>query len=53
MNNAIYVKMQETINILTTGASRIYLISNQIYHITKIFSNNLSAIEMKITHALE
>ena len=53
MNNAVFGKNMENvrthrhIDLVTTKAKRNHLLSKPNYHITKIFSDNLLAIEMK------
>ena len=55
MNNSVYIKTLENvknhrdINLITTEARRIYLVSETIIQQQKI-SENLLAIEMKKTH---
>ena len=55
MNNSVYIKTLENvknhrdINLITTEARRIYLVSETIIQQKKI-SENLLAIEMKKTH---
>ena len=43
------VRKHRGIKLVTTEARKNYLVSEQNYHITKIFSENLLAIEMKRT----
>ena len=57
-NNAVFGKTMENvikhrdIEIVATEARRNYLVSEPNYHITKFFTENLLAIEMKITEML-
>ena len=58
MNNAVFVKTIENlikhknIKLVTTERRRNYLISEANYHTTKLFTENLLAIEMKKTQIL-
>ena len=53
MNNAVFVKTMENmrkykdIKLVPTEKRRNYLVSEQNYHTTKFFTDNLLAIEMK------
>ena len=53
MNNAVFVKPMENmrkhkdIKLVPTEKRRNYLVSEQNYHTTKFFTDNLLAIEMK------
>ena len=53
MNNAVFRKTMENerkhrdIKLVTTERRRNYLVSEQNYHTTKFFTENLLAIEMK------
>ena len=53
MNNAVFGKTMENmrkhkdIKLVTTETRRNYLLSEPNYHTTKLFSENLLAIEMK------
>ena len=53
MNNAVYEETMESvrkhrdIKLVTTNKRRNYLVSEHCYHMTKCFSENLLAIEMK------
>ena len=46
------VKKYSDINLVTTEKRKNYLVSEPIYHTTKVFTENLSAIEMKKTQIL-
>ena len=58
MNNAVFVKTMENmrkhkdIKLVPTEKRRNYLVSEQNYHTTKFFMDNLLAIEMKKTQIL-
>ena len=58
MNNAVFVKTLENvrkhkdIKLVPTEKRRNYLVSEQNYHTTKFFMDNLLAIEMKKTQIL-
>ena len=58
MNNAVFVKTMENlikyknIKLVTTERRRNYLISEANYHTTKLFTENLLAIEMRKTQIL-
>ena len=58
MNNAVFVKTMENmrkhkdIKLVPTEKRRNYLVSEQNYHTTKFFMNNLLAIEMKKTQIM-
>ena len=58
MNNAVFVKTMENmrkhkdIKLVPTEKRRNYLVSEQNYHTTKFFTDNLLAIEMKKTQIL-
>ena len=53
MNNAVFGKIIENvrkhrdIKLVKTGRRRNYLVSDLNYHTAKLFTENLSAIEMK------
>ena len=55
MNNAVFGKIMESmrkhrdIKLVKTERRRHYLVSEPNYHITKFFTENLLAIEIKIT----
>ena len=55
INNAVFAKTMENvrknrnIKLLTTKRGRNYLVSEPNYHSTKLFTENLLAIEMKKT----
>ena len=46
------VKKYSDINLVTTKKRKNYLVSEPIYHTTNVFTENLSAIEMKKTQIL-
>ena len=58
MNNAVFGKTMEivrkhrNINLATTQRKINYLVSEQNYHTTKFFTENLLAIEMRKTQIL-
>ena len=58
MNNAVFGKAMENerkqrdIKLVATERRRNYLVSEPNYHITKFFTENLLAIEMKKTEIL-
>ena len=58
MNNAVFVKTMENmrkhkdIKLVPTEKRRNYLVSEQNYHTTKFFMDNLLAIEMKKTQIM-
>ena len=53
MNNAIFEKTMENmrkyrnIELVTTERRKNYLVSDENYHTTKLFTENLLAVEMK------
>ena len=54
MNNAVFEKTMENvrkhrdIELVTTGRRRNYLVSEPSYHTLKLFTENISTIEIKI-----
>ena len=58
MNNAVFgkamenVRKQRDIKLVTTERRRNYLVPEQNYHTTKVFTGNLLAIEVKTTQII-
>ena len=47
MNNTVFEKKNRIIKLVTTEKRRNYLVSEPNYHITKLFTKNLLATEIK------